>query len=199
MLSRLVGFALTFLRIAMTEHSQPPQLPHPGPIRYGALELPSRYMLSPLAGFTNLAFRRVCREQGGLGLATTDLVSARGLVEGSPKSLQLIESCSEDRECTRGFCADGVCCNARCSGQCEACDLDGAVGVCQQNEGPPRSGRPACEGAGGPCEGVCGSDPDECDYVPIACSAGSCAEGQLTIGRCHLEGRGVCATTTEAC
>lgn len=81
----------------MTEHTKPPQLPHPGPIRYGALELPSRYMLSPLAGFTNLAFRRVCRELGGLGLATTDLVSARGLVEGSPKSLQLIESCAEDR------------------------------------------------------------------------------------------------------
>lgn len=81
----------------MLDSPSPPKLPHPGPIRYGALELPSRYMLSPLAGFTNLAFRRVCREQGGLGLATTDLVSARGLVEGSPKSLQLIESCPEDR------------------------------------------------------------------------------------------------------
>ena len=81
----------------MVLSSFPPQLPHPGPIHYGALKLPSRYMLSPLAGFTNLAFRRVCRELGGLGLATTDLVSARGLVEGSPKSLQLIETCPEDR------------------------------------------------------------------------------------------------------
>ncbi len=67
------------------------------PLHYGPLVLPSRYTLSPLAGFTNLPFRRVIRELGGLGLATTDLVSARGLLEGSLKSFQLVESCSEDR------------------------------------------------------------------------------------------------------
>jgi nifR3 family TIM-barrel protein len=53
--------------------------------------------LSPLAGFTNLPFRRIVRELGGVGLATTDLVNARGLLDGSPKSLALIESCPEDR------------------------------------------------------------------------------------------------------
>jgi tRNA-dihydrouridine synthase B len=68
----------------------------PQRLRYGALELPSRYALSPLAGFTNLPFRRVVRELGGLGLATTDLVSARGLLEGSAKSYQLVETCPED-------------------------------------------------------------------------------------------------------
>jgi tRNA-dihydrouridine synthase B len=69
----------------------------PQTLRYGGLLLPSRYALSPLAGFTNLPFRRVIRELGGLGLATTDLVSARGLLEGSLKSFQLVESCAEDR------------------------------------------------------------------------------------------------------
>jgi nifR3 family TIM-barrel protein len=69
----------------------------PKRLHYGALELPSRYALSPLAGFTNLPFRRVVRELGGLGLATTDLVSARGLLEGSAKSFQLVQSCPEDR------------------------------------------------------------------------------------------------------
>ncbi len=69
----------------------------PATLSYGSLVLPSRYALSPLAGFTNLPFRRVVRELGGLGLATTDLVSARGLIEGSAKSQQLIESCREDR------------------------------------------------------------------------------------------------------
>lgn len=67
-------------------HSQPA----PQPLQYGALRLPSRYLLSPLAGFTNLPFRRVCREIGGVGLCTTDLVSARGLLEKNEKSLQLI-------------------------------------------------------------------------------------------------------------
>ena len=64
---------------------------------YGSLHLKTRFLLSPLAGFTNLPFRRICRELGGVGLATTDLVSARGLLEGSRKSLQLITTCPEDR------------------------------------------------------------------------------------------------------
>jgi tRNA-dihydrouridine synthase B len=66
------------------------------PLRYGALELSSRYLLSPLAGYTNLPFRRIVRELGGVGLATTDLVNARGLLAGNRKSLQLIETCPED-------------------------------------------------------------------------------------------------------
>lgn len=67
------------------------------PLAYGTLVLPSRYLLSPLAGYTNLPFRRIVREIGGVGLGTTDLVNARGLMDGSGKSLQLIESCPEDR------------------------------------------------------------------------------------------------------
>jgi tRNA-dihydrouridine synthase B len=67
------------------------------PLTYGGLRLGSRYLLSPLAGYTNLPFRRVVREIGGVGLATTDLVNARGLLDGSGKSLQLIETCPEDR------------------------------------------------------------------------------------------------------
>uniref|UniRef100_A0A7C2K2R2 tRNA-dihydrouridine synthase n=1 Tax=Schlesneria paludicola TaxID=360056 RepID=A0A7C2K2R2_9PLAN len=67
------------------------------PLRYGGLALPSRYLLSPLAGFTNLSFRRIVRALGGVGLATTDLVNARGLIDGSPKSLQLIETTPDDR------------------------------------------------------------------------------------------------------
>ena len=67
------------------------------PLRYGSLELASRYHLSPLAGYTNLPFRRIVRRLGGVGLATTDLVNARGLLDGSAKSLALIETCPEDR------------------------------------------------------------------------------------------------------
>jgi len=69
----------------------------PLPLHYGPLRLPSRYLLSPLAGFTNLPFRRICRELGGLSLGTTDLVSARGLIEGSQKTLQLVATCPEDK------------------------------------------------------------------------------------------------------
>jgi nifR3 family TIM-barrel protein len=37
------------------------------------------------------------REIGGVGLATTDLVNARGLLEGTPKSLELVATCPADR------------------------------------------------------------------------------------------------------
>ena len=67
------------------------------PLAYGRLTLASRYLLSPLAGYTNLPFRRIVREIGGVGLATTDLVNARGLMDGSSKSLHLIDTCPEDR------------------------------------------------------------------------------------------------------
>ena len=58
--------------------------------------MPTRYFLAPLAGYTHLAFRRVIRDQGGLGLATTDLVQASMLLARRVKSLELIETDSED-------------------------------------------------------------------------------------------------------
>lgn len=68
----------------------------PRALKYGSLPLATRFLLSPLAGYTNLPFRRIVREVGGVGLATTDLVNARALLAGSKKSLQLIETCRED-------------------------------------------------------------------------------------------------------
>lgn len=66
-------------------------------LRWGSLELASRYLLAPLAGYTNLAFRLCVRELGGLGLATTDLVNARALLLQSRKTMELIQTCPEDR------------------------------------------------------------------------------------------------------
>ena len=66
-------------------------------MRIGSLSLESNLFLSPLAGYTNLPFRLVLREAGGLGLATTDLVNARSLIEKRPKALKLIETSPADR------------------------------------------------------------------------------------------------------
>ncbi|MCA9034805.1 MAG: tRNA-dihydrouridine synthase [Planctomycetaceae bacterium] len=68
-----------------------------GPIEIGGRPIPTRYFLAPLAGYTHLAFRRVLRRLGGLGLATTDLVQATMLVSETRKSLELVETCEEDR------------------------------------------------------------------------------------------------------
>lgn len=61
-------------------------------MRIGSLQLESNLFLSPLAGYTNLPFRLVVRELGGLGMATTDLVNARSLIEKREKAFKLIET-----------------------------------------------------------------------------------------------------------
>src|SRR5258707_8945650 len=66
-------------------------------MRFGPLTLDYNLFLSPLAGYTNLPFRLAVREVGGLGLATTDLVNARSLLEKNPKALKLIETSPADR------------------------------------------------------------------------------------------------------
>jgi tRNA-dihydrouridine synthase B len=66
-------------------------------VRFGPLELKSNLFLSPLAGYTNLPFRLVVREVGGLDLATTDLVNARSLLEKNKKAFKLIETNAQDR------------------------------------------------------------------------------------------------------
>jgi nifR3 family TIM-barrel protein len=66
-------------------------------MRLGPLTLGSNLFLSPLAGYTNLPFRLTVRELGGIGLATTDLVNARSLLEKKPKALKLIETSPADR------------------------------------------------------------------------------------------------------
>lgn len=68
-----------------------------GPLRVGAVEVPTRFFLAPLAGYTNLPYRLAVRGLGGLGLATTDLVSARAMIRHlNRKSLELIQTCPED-------------------------------------------------------------------------------------------------------
>lgn len=65
-------------------------------MRFGSLDLSHPYCLSPLAGYTNLPFRLVIREIGGVGLCTTDLVNARSLLEGNRKALLLTQTCPAD-------------------------------------------------------------------------------------------------------
>src|SRR3954447_4372911 len=68
----------------------------PKPLRLGDLTLRSRYFLSPLAGYTNHPFRVAVRELGGLGLATTELVSTKALLLGARKTHEYIETSAGD-------------------------------------------------------------------------------------------------------
>ncbi|WP_246139955.1 tRNA dihydrouridine synthase DusB [Protaetiibacter larvae] len=55
-----------------------------GPLR---LEVP--VVLAPMAGITNTAFRRLCREYGA-GLYVSEMITSRALVERTPESMRLI-------------------------------------------------------------------------------------------------------------
>jgi tRNA-dihydrouridine synthase B len=66
-------------------------------VRIGPYELGSNLFLSPLAGYTNLPFRLVVRELGGVDWTTTDLVNARSLLEKNPRALQLIRTCPAEK------------------------------------------------------------------------------------------------------
>jgi nifR3 family TIM-barrel protein len=61
-------------------------------VSLGSLSLSSNLLLAPLAGYTNLPFRLCMREVGGFGLASTELVHARSLLEQQRKALELVET-----------------------------------------------------------------------------------------------------------
>ena len=47
-------------------------------------------VLAPMAGITNAAFRRLCREQGA-GLFVSEMVTARALIERREETFRLIK------------------------------------------------------------------------------------------------------------
>ena len=60
------------------------------PLHLGSLTIDVPVVLAPMAGVTNKAFRRLCREYGG-GLYVTEMVTARALVERRPESMRIID------------------------------------------------------------------------------------------------------------
>lgn len=69
----------------------------PEPLQIGPLRLSTNLLLAPIAGYCDLAFRTVCREFGGLGLACTDLLSPQGLLRGTATSLDLAKTNGFDK------------------------------------------------------------------------------------------------------
>ncbi|MBW2566629.1 MAG: tRNA-dihydrouridine synthase family protein, partial [Deltaproteobacteria bacterium] len=60
-------------------------------MKIGSLVLENPLVLAPMAGITELPFRRLARE-AGCALVVTEMVSANGLVHGSKKTAELLMS-----------------------------------------------------------------------------------------------------------
>ena len=60
------------------------------PLRIGPLTIDVPVVLAPMAGVTNMAFRRLCREYG-IGLYVTEMITTRALVERNDVTMRLIQ------------------------------------------------------------------------------------------------------------
>ncbi|MGO3148165.1 MAG: tRNA dihydrouridine synthase DusB [Leucobacter sp.] len=78
---------------------------HDSRLKIGPLELDVPVVLAPMAGITNTAFRRLCREYGA-GLYVSEMITSRALVERTPGSMRLIKH--HESETTRSIQLYGV-------------------------------------------------------------------------------------------
>ena len=83
-------------RIRQTRGEPPAfDLPHPTMASPELPIKPDQPWLAPLAGYTDLPFRLLCREFGAAA-ACTEMISAKGLVYQSPGTTRLGRTCPED-------------------------------------------------------------------------------------------------------
>jgi hypothetical protein len=90
--------------------------------------------------------------------------------------LMLGATCAGDAQCGSRICADGHCCEARCTDPCDTCNADGACAPVGNGKLPPHDsnacGGYRCGGAG--CRTTCGSDAD---CLPsFHCREGACSK-----------------------
>lgn len=66
------------------------------PLTLGQHQVWPPVVLAPMAGITNIGFRRLCREQGG-GIYVCEMITTRALVERNPKTLRMIAFGDDER------------------------------------------------------------------------------------------------------
>lgn len=66
-------------------------------MKIGSVTLDSPFVVAPMAGMTDSAFRRLVKRHGGCGLVVTEMVSSDGLVRGIDRTLQYAEHTNEER------------------------------------------------------------------------------------------------------
>lgn len=60
-------------------------------MQIGSVTIPNKTVMAPLAGITNLPFRLLVKE-AGCGLVCSEMISSNGLIYGSQKTVQLMDS-----------------------------------------------------------------------------------------------------------
>jgi hypothetical protein len=136
----------------------------------------------------------------GVGDASTQLSGSCGTLFVAITSGALVQrgaACGPGNVCEAGNCVDGICCDQRCDGQCQACDLPGSVGTCTMLAAGsmPHGGRAACAGQGTLCAGSCdGTNALACAYPAQGTNCGAACDGTCDgAGQCSSKTGGTCA------
>ena len=66
-------------------------------LKIGNVELENNILLAPMAGVTDLSFRKICKKYGNPGLVCTEMISSKGLYYNDKKTEQFLELNEEKR------------------------------------------------------------------------------------------------------
>src|SRR6185436_3788350 len=108
-------------------------------------------------------------------------IAPQKCVMGSCGKKPLGAACADPADCTSGFCAQGVCCNAACTASCQACNLMASLGTCTSV--PPGGADPTgtCKDMGATMcgtDGTCNGSGGCRKYAAgTICKAASCPAG----------------------
>ena len=142
--------------------------------------------------------KEVLGDGGGQDGKAADVATPHTCPAETPsQSKGTAESCSCDRECRTGFCADGVCCNMACGQTCMACNLPYSLGVCAAVPWGATPDDPSVCSASTPA--TCGKD-GTCDGKGACrlwgqgtrCKSGTC-DGDSATGILSCDGKGTCS------
>src|SRR5438045_1888509 len=68
-----------------------------GPFNIRDIEINPPLVLSPMAGVTDISFRRLLKARGGIGLTVSEFISVEGLTRNNPKSKRQMRFFEEER------------------------------------------------------------------------------------------------------
>jgi nifR3 family TIM-barrel protein len=67
------------------------------PFKIRDIEINPPLILSPMAGVTDISFRRLLKQRGGIGLTVSEFISVEGLTRSNPKSKRQMRFFEEER------------------------------------------------------------------------------------------------------
>jgi streptogramin lyase len=109
------------------------------------------------------------------------------------------QACTATTQCASGFCptADGVCCNAACTGSCLSCGTGTCAAVKSADDADTCTGASTCDATG-----TCKLQQGQACTTATQCASGFCADGvccnAACTGSCLSCASGTCTAVTNA-